>query len=380
MSFEAKQKFQTLVSGAESILIPLPESRWRELLGSALALASVWTDQGKTVSVIVPKGSTVSHLDFISLDPVTDTIDGIAEAKISIDTTKCPISELKYTNTDQSLDIYLTPELHNLTADMVTITRGKYQYDLVCALEVMNWEDLGEVFTDHPRFFQETPTIALSTSGNPQIGKDQWVDWQYASMTEMVYAYLKDTLSEPLSKDLATKLLLGLIQETDNFQTSATSPQSFLAASELMNYGADQEAIIRVLYKTKPLRILKLLGRFMSHLEFLPIEHAGSTYQIAYSKLYQHDFEKTETTKNDIPTVIRELQDHVPANTIGVHVMIETGTNTKHGIIDLDRNTASLVQDLQAEIIGGRIHYSYPTELDVHQACEEINAKIQERL
>lgn len=373
MSFEMNRSVKETIYGAESVVIPLTDRDWYSHLGSALALSLVLREMGKDVSVVLPPQASVQEIDFLPTDMVNHYIEGLTDGVISIDTHQFPVKELKYEKDENTLRIFLTPELRNLTPEMVTIDNGGYQHDLVITLNTLQLSDLGETYEQNQDFFHNTKTIALSTLTSHDYASIHWSQPQYSGTGELVYQFLKQLYSPYITDQICTGALFSMIVETDNFQKNIATSQTLIAASELLEHGAQRQSIVNSLYQAKSLPILKLVGRIMAHLDIVYIGHLT----MAFSKLYSHDFEKTKTTSQDIPQALEELHHLLPEASV-LHIM-RAGENIKRGTIQFttDELPSNLDEVLDGEWKNGVFVYSYPSEGDVHTACEEVNTQLR---
>lgn len=108
-----------------------------------------------------------------------------------------------------------------------------------------------------------------------------------------------------IDEDMATCLLAGIIEKTGSFQRIQTTPKAFLKASELIALGGRQQEIIKNIFKTKSLSLLKLWGRALAKMKILEFPAT------AYSVLNFTDFEKSQSSPSDLFSVLREFTDNL---------------------------------------------------------------------
>jgi nanoRNase/pAp phosphatase (c-di-AMP/oligoRNAs hydrolase) len=123
-----------------------------------------------------------------------------------------------------------------------------------------------------------------------------------------------------IDEDIATALLTGIITKTNSFQHARTTPSAFAAASRLITQGARQQEIVKNIFKTKPLPLLKIWGRALARLKTVEDRAA------AYSVLAKADFEKSEAAPELLPLVLQEFVEHVSSFKL-VAVLAESGEN-----------------------------------------------------
>ncbi len=98
--------------------------------------------------------------------------------------------------------------------------------------------------------------------------------------------------------------MAGLIGETESFQKKNTTPKSLSIAASLMEKGANQQEIIRFLYKTHPLHILKLWGRTMAKINWV------EKIKLVWSTLNIEDFVQSRSNPNDLPFILEKLEEN----------------------------------------------------------------------
>ncbi|HSD84896.1 MAG TPA: DHH family phosphoesterase [Anaerolineae bacterium] len=119
-------------------------------------------------------------------------------------------------------------------ADIVTQADGPF--DLAIALDCGDELRLGSVWADRPAPKPFLINIDHHIS-NTHFGRLNWIDPTAASTAEMVLQ-LADQLGVPLTQEMATCLLYGLVGDTLGFRTSNTTAQQLRYAERCMEAGA----------------------------------------------------------------------------------------------------------------------------------------------
>jgi phosphoesterase RecJ-like protein len=94
---------------------------------------------------------------------------------------------------------------------------------------------------------------------NERFGALNLVDPTAAATAELI-ALLLARWGWPLTADVATPLLAGLMTDTLSFQTAATTPRAMYVAGMLLEAGAPLEPLVRHLFRAKPLSTARLFG------------------------------------------------------------------------------------------------------------------------
>ncbi len=115
-----------------------------------------------------------------------------------------------------------------------------------------------------------------------------------------------------IDADIVTALLAGVITDTGSFQNANTTPRSLETAAELVTMGARQQEIIKHVYKTKELSMLKLWGRMLDRIKF------DENLRLVWSYANQEDFMITGSAYDQAGGII----DNLMTNTPGAEVVL----------------------------------------------------------
>lgn len=148
-------------------------------------------------------------------------------------------------------------------ADMVTQADG--EFDLVVALDCGDELRLGSVWANlpNPRPFLINVDHHIS---NTRFGQINWVDPAAASTAEMVLQIV-DQLGVPLSQDIATCLLYGIVGDTLGFRTPNTTPRQLQYAERCMEAGASLYESIDQQFNRRSRALVCLWGKAINALK-----------------------------------------------------------------------------------------------------------------
>lgn len=117
--------------------------------------------------------------------------------------------------------------------------------------------------------FTEKQVIVL-IDHHPDIsltGDVVMIDPEYSSTSELLYLFFTAT-GVPITKSMATMLLMGILFDTGGFQHGGVSPQVMEIASELMKRGAPLSRISQTIFGSKNIGALKLWGKAFEKAKF----------------------------------------------------------------------------------------------------------------
>ena len=306
MELSVTEQIFEQIKKAGKILIALPEALSADSLASGLALRAFLSKQQKDV-ILGSSGQVPDNMKF--LPGSNDVRSSIAAGKslvVTLDTSIKKLDEISYETKDEKVEIFLKPKDGEFTAEDISFSRDKFPLDLVITLEAKSLEDLGKLYEQNTDLFFETPKINIDNqSGNEYFGAINLVDVTATSAAEILTGLFGQYEQQLIDEDVATCLLAGIIAKTHSFQHVQTTPKAFLKASELITLGGRQQEIIKNIYKTKSLPLLKLWGRALARMKTQ--EQASAIYSILNSV----DFEKAEGSAADVMLVLKEFVDNI---------------------------------------------------------------------
>lgn len=138
--------------------------------------------------------------------------------------------------------------------------------DLAILVDTAHLTRIGPIYDDHVATLTTVPVIVIDHHVTNDGGATlNLIDPDAASTCDLLYRLLC-AMGVPVDSTIATCLLLGLITDTQSFQTSATRPASLRTAAALLEAGADHGQIIRAVYYGLPANSAALMGRALAGL------------------------------------------------------------------------------------------------------------------
>jgi nanoRNase/pAp phosphatase (c-di-AMP/oligoRNAs hydrolase) len=306
MELSIQEQIFDQVRKANKILIALPEALTADSLASGLAL-KLFLQKLRKDAELFSSGVLPDSLKFLpGSDSVKSEIASGQSLVITLDTTQKNLDEISYQIAEGKAQIFLKSRGQPFAEEDLSFATDKFPLDLIVTLDAVSLESLGQLFQNRTDLFYQTPKISIDhKAGNEYFGAINLVDLAASSVAEILAGLLEQFEAELLDEDIATCLLAGIITKTNSFQHSQTTPQAFLKASKLVNLGGRQQEIIRHIYKTKSLGMLKLWGRVLARLK------SAEDFSLIYSVLNETDFEKSEAGEGEVIPALKELLDNV---------------------------------------------------------------------
>jgi nanoRNase/pAp phosphatase (c-di-AMP/oligoRNAs hydrolase) len=307
MALDTVQQLKKLIEKSNDILITFKKEYTIDSVASALILADYISSLDKQYHIVCDGFASEKHTSFFpESEDIKRSLDSSQQFVITLNAGKGKIKEFRYAVEEDKLHIYITPKKGYFSQKDVQAHDAVYGYDLIMVLDTPDLISLGQVYSHHTEFFENTPIINIDhTTQNEHYGQLNVIDTNAVSVTEQLYDLLKqDNVS--FDKKHYTTLLSGIIHKTRSFKNTEVTPRSLHIASELIKNGADNEHVIKHLYQKKSVETIKLWGLLLSRLS----QYQGDS--IIYSYVEKKDLQTHTIGADDILEIVDEMLVHIP--------------------------------------------------------------------
>ncbi len=372
MGLSPKEQIIEQIKKSETILLCVAKNPNGDALGSALGFYLALKKLGKKTDVISPTPILEKYSFLPSSNLITHKLEGARDYIFLVDIEKDKLQQLRYEIQDNKLKIFITAKDGNLNEKSARLESSKFKYDLIIALGTADLENLGNVYDENSELFYEAPVVNIDNNpSNEYFGKINLVDVAVSSTSEIVYNIISELDEKLFDENIATNLLAGIISKTDSFQNKNTTPKAFLTAASLIAKGANKEDIIRYLYKTKSISVIKLMGTIMSALKY------NSRHKLGWAVVDKDDFERTNTIPENLNLVVSELANSSPE--FEMLLLLYRNDSAINGIINFSEK---LEVGALAKSLNGKAEYNQiiftTNETEMASAEKEILKKIKE--
>ncbi|MCS6889004.1 MAG: bifunctional oligoribonuclease/PAP phosphatase NrnA [Chloroflexus sp.] len=139
--------------------------------------------------------------------------------------------------------------------------------DLIWMVDVAHLSRAGAIYDEHKAELIARPLIIVDHHAtNDGGGTVSLIQPREPSCAE-VLVDLFAALAWPLSPDAATCLFLGMMTDTQSFQTPNVNPATMRRAAALLEAGADKQRVVDAVFFSIPPSTLRLTGMAMAHLQ-----------------------------------------------------------------------------------------------------------------
>ncbi len=324
MALKTADQIKEVLLSAKKVLILLPQNPNNDAIGAGFAFYLFLKEKNieSDIATNDPLGN-IGKLTFLPKpDHIQNTVLGARDFILSFNTKYNKITSIKTKELAEETRIYITPEKGTIDPRDFSFIPAEFKYNLLVCINSPDKESFGKIFEDNPDIFYEVPIINIDNhNANDNFGQINLVDIKASSVCEIIFDFFVDVDKSLIKNDIAKCLLTGIISATKSFQNTKTTPHALKISSELMVLGADQQEIIRHLFKTQPFNILKLWGRIMSKLKW------DENLKLIWSIVSLEDFVQSRTEPSDISFILDKIQNNYEAGE--VFLILYTASNRK---------------------------------------------------
>ncbi|HRY82555.1 MAG TPA: DHH family phosphoesterase [Candidatus Moranbacteria bacterium] len=319
MSLSSQEQFKKFLETSKEVLILIPENPSADAVGSAWALY-YFLEKLNILPAIAFSNHLSEKFTFLPRPQnILSEISGARDFVLSFNTAQNKIMRVRHEEKGDIFNILVTPEKGSIDPRDFSFILAKFKYDLAIVIGCSDLEKLGKLYLDNTDLFFEVPIVNIDhKSDNDNFGQINLTDITASSSSEILARTFEEINPELIDKKIATCLLTGLIGATDSFQKKNTTPKALSASAALMDKGADQQEIVRFLYKTHPLHILKLWGRAMAKINW------DEESQLIWSALTVEDFVQSRSSIEDLSLIISKLEENFSEGQIFMAVYNDT--------------------------------------------------------
>ncbi len=359
MSLTKEAQFLELLKPAAHPLILLPPYPSRDAIASGIALAHFTTALGKNPTLAAERiDERREDLSFLAWpETVLTAISGARDFVLSFNTEHNAILDVRTERLNKELRIHLTPEHGTIDPRDFSFILAKYKFDVVLTIDAPDKESLGKLYEDNPDIFYEVPIINIDRhSNNEQYGQLNLVDVTASSASEITAHFIETVGPEFIDPAVAEALLAGIMSATDSFQRKNTTPKTLQLASALMGHGADQQKIVKSLYKTQPLHILKLWGRIMGNIR------THEALRLMWAPVTLEDLVESRSKSEDLPVVLDKIRNNYAGATVFALFFKESATSMRVFIKSQQENRLEHILSVFSEsrLVGDMLEGTLP--------------------
>lgn len=238
------EKIKDLLAKNENIGIAVGRNPGIDEMAAALSLYLALSEANKKITIVCPTDPIVEVSSLVGIDKVKKSFDGGANGDLTVTFPyrEGEIEKISYTLEEGKLNILVKAGENGLSFNEKDIEyrREGSAPGLVFVVGTPRISDLGTAFDMETLKDSKVINIDYKPENQgfgdiPLLGKNA------SSVCELMANFIS-SLDLKMDVDIASNLLIGIIDATDNFQSSATSSLAFESASLLLKKGAVRKA------------------------------------------------------------------------------------------------------------------------------------------
>lgn len=233
------------ITQAQNILIALPAKINIDKLASGLSLYLALDQSNKNTAIVTEDIIKVSHTNLYGVGKVANQLPDVSGGDLTI-SLEGVVAEDGTVTSLEKLDWY--PEGKNLNLVFHVLPGQKFEpknitpkftggkLDLIICIGVANLEQLGNLYNQNKQIFIPESLVNIDNSqDNTSFGQINIIDTQASSTSEMILQILPD-LGLSLDQDIATNIITGIYDQTNNLTTNI-SPDAFFSVGVALQNG-----------------------------------------------------------------------------------------------------------------------------------------------
>lgn len=150
-------------------------------------------------------------------------------------------------------------------ADTLQHTLDPEDFDLVIALDAGELPRFGSLYTQHRSFLEHARILNLDHHiSSDGCGQVNIIDPTSSATAELLVLFQQQA-GLPLNKEAALCLLAGIVTDTSCFAFTNTTPRTMEVAALLMRQGVIPEPIVQSVYRTHPLAQVRFQAQVIAN-------------------------------------------------------------------------------------------------------------------
>ncbi|MDP3975451.1 MAG: bifunctional oligoribonuclease/PAP phosphatase NrnA [bacterium] len=300
-----------LIERSQNILLCTHRKPDGDAVGSIMALYKALKLLDKKVTASCESELPESFSFLPEVEHITRDVNANQDFVVTLDCADAEVDRLKYHLEDNKIHIIITPKRGRFLKENVSVQKNVESYDLIITVDVADIPQLGRLYQENAELFASTPVVNIDHHiSNTQFGKINVIENKASSTAEILFGLIRALeahFHKPLlTAEVSTFLLSGITTDTGSFQNANTTPRSMEIAAELIDAGAQQQDIIKYLFRTKKMATLKLWGRILNKIE------VDEVHRLVWSSVTKQDLVSTGAQMDEAGNIIDELLVHAP--------------------------------------------------------------------
>ena len=245
-------ELKNLLPAAKNIAIAVPAGVDIDKLAAGLSLFLTLEAQGKEVSIVCDDNILVGQSHLFGVDHVQKTLSSTEGGNLTLtlegvaasDNTIPALEKLDWyaENSNLNLVFHVLPGQTFQPARIVPHYQGS-GFNLIFVVGVANLNALGNAYSQNQSVYSGTHIVNMDTqSANTSFGQTNVLDTNASSLSEMIVNLIGD-LGFNLDSDMASNLLTGIFDATNNLSDSKVTADTYMAVANCLRVGGKKPGV-----------------------------------------------------------------------------------------------------------------------------------------
>lgn len=244
-------QLRTLLEQTKGVLVTIPKNPTLDSVAAALSLYLTISARGKQATMVVPDPVIVEFSHLVGIDKVKNNLNNGTGKNlvISFPYQEGSIEKVSYNIENGAFNLIIEPRegYPLITPENIQYLYSGGNIDLIFTIGVTRLAELDTLYQNNQALFHNSSVVNLdSHSHNQRFGKVNLVDPTVSSLSELTVALLSQ-LGLEFYPDIASNLLAGITNGSQNFTSGQTTADTFEAAAICLRFGGK-----RVMTSTPP--------------------------------------------------------------------------------------------------------------------------------
>lgn len=230
-----------LIDQNNDVLIAIKNNASLDDVAAALSLYLALSSHGKRAQIACSQQMTVRYSHLIGIDKIKNNLNnGGKNLIISFPYQEGSIEKVSYNIENETFNLVIEPRegYPTITQDLIRFSSGGNNSGLIITVGATKFSDLDSLYINNESLFRDKPTINIDYhSQNTNFGKLNLIDPDISSASELMTNILS-IIGYTVDNDIATNLLAGITDASQNFTSYNTTAQTFELAALCLKSGA----------------------------------------------------------------------------------------------------------------------------------------------
>lgn len=247
-------ELKTLLPSAKNILIAVPVGSDTDKLAAGLSLFLAFEAGGKQVDIVCDDNILVSQSHLFGVDHISKSISSANGGNLTLTLEGVAASDGTVPALEK-LDWYA--ESGNLNLVFHVLSGQAFQpakivphyqgsgYNLIFVIGAGNLNALGNIYLQNQQVFSGTHIVNIDNQTiNTSFGQTNVLDVNASSVSEIMFNLISD-LAYQADTDIASNLLAGIFDATDNLLNSKAGAETHMAVAGCLRTGGKKPAAVQ---------------------------------------------------------------------------------------------------------------------------------------